>query len=179
MEDVKCAVRWLRANAKKYNIDPKRFGGYGNSAGAHLVSMLGLCGRDAKLEGDGPHQDQSSLLQAVCASATPADLRLFPRSSRGDSRFKGQAEERTALIRACSPVVHVTHEAPPFLLIHGSADRTVDVKHSDNLVEALKSAGSDVTYMRIDGAGHGVYGQHATRTKPAMEKFFDRTLTRK
>jgi len=174
--DVKCAVRWLRAHAKDYNVDPNRLGGYGNSAGAHLVAMLGLCKPEAKLEGDGPYQDQSSLLQAVCASATPSDLGLFPRSPQGDSRFKGEAEERIAMIRTCSPVTHVSKDAPPFLLIHGAADRAVNVKHGDVLAEALKSAGCDVTYIRIDGAGHGVYNQHAGRTKPAMEEFFARTL---
>ncbi|SVC49737.1 uncharacterized protein METZ01_LOCUS302591, partial [marine metagenome] len=84
IEDVKCAVRWLRANAKKYNVDPKKIGAYGNSAGAHLVCMLGLVKPKAKLEGDGPYQDQSSLVQAVCASATPTNFLLF------DNRRKGQ-----------------------------------------------------------------------------------------
>ena len=176
IEDVKCAVRWFRAHAKQYNVDPNRLGGYGNSAGAHLVSMLGLCPPAAKLEGDGPYQDQSSLLQAVCASATPSDFGLFPRSPRGDSRFKGEADQREALIRACSPITHVHQQAPPFLLIHGTADGTVNVKHGDVFAEALKKAGADVTYMRIDGAGHGVYNQHSDRTKPAMETFFSRTL---
>lgn len=176
VEDVKCAVRWLRAHSEDYNLDPNRLGGYGNSAGAHLVAMLGLCKSEAKLEGDGPYKDQSSLLQAVCASATPSDLGLFPRSPQGDSRFKGEGKEREAMIRNCSPVTHVGKGAPPFLLIHGAADSTVDVKHGDILAEALKSAGNDVTYIRIDGAGHGVYNQHPERTKPAMEKFFARTL---
>ncbi|NOX57077.1 MAG: alpha/beta hydrolase, partial [Planctomycetes bacterium] len=74
VEDVKCAVRWLRAHAKKYHVDPNRIGGYGNSAGAHLVAMLGLVPPEAGLEGDGPYQDQSSRLQAVCASAIPTDF---------------------------------------------------------------------------------------------------------
>ena len=80
------------------------------------------------------------------------------------------------MIRTCSPVTHVSKDAPPFLLIHGTADRTVNVKHGDVLAEALKSADNDVIYIRIDGAGHGVYNEHADRTKPAMEEFFARTL---
>ncbi|MEM7602357.1 MAG: alpha/beta hydrolase, partial [Verrucomicrobiota bacterium] len=72
--DVKNAVRWFRANADELGLDPKRIGAYGNSAGAHLVSMLGLVGEDAELEGDGTHLEQSSLVQAVCASATPSDF---------------------------------------------------------------------------------------------------------
>lgn len=176
IEDVKCAVRWFRANAGKYNLDPNRLGAYGNSAGAHLVSMLGLCRADAGLEGDGPYQDQSSLVQAVCASATPSNLGLFRRNPQGDNRFKGKEDERAAMIGNCSPITHVGQHAPPFLLIHGTADRTVDVKHGDILVAGLKNAGVDVTYLRIEGSGHGVYNEHSDRTKPAMEKFFARTL---
>jgi len=177
IEDVKCAVRWFRAHAGKYNLDPNRIGGYGNSAGAHLVSILGLVKADAGLEGDGPYQDQSSLLQAVCASATPTDFSLLTRRREGDSRFENDNYKNVDLGRLCSPVHHVRKGAPPFLLIHGTADRTVDVRHSDTFVAALKKAGADdVTYIRIDGAGHGVFGQHPKRTGPAMEAFFERTL---
>ncbi len=157
VEDVKNAVRWFRGHAKKYNVNPKRIGGYGNSAGAHLVAMLGLVGPDAGLEGDGPYQEQSSLLAAVCASATPTDL--------GDRAPK------------LSPIKYVRADAPPFLLIHGTADDTVNVSHGDRFVEALRKAGAqDVTYIRIEGAGHGVFNQHAATTHPAMEAFFERIL---
>ncbi len=177
IEDVKCAVRWFRAHAEKYNLDPKRIGGYGNSAGAHLVSILGLVKADAGLEGDGPYQDQSSLLQAVCASATPTDFSLFTRRREGDSRFENDNYKNIDLGKLYSPINHARRDAPPFLLIHGTADRTVDVRHSDTFVAALKKAGAnDVSYIRIDGAGHGVFGQHTKRTGPAMEAFFGRTL---
>lgn len=177
IEDVKCAVRWFRAHARKYNLDPNRLGAYGNSAGAHLVSMLGLCKAAAGLEGDGPYQDQSSLVQAVCASATPSKLDLFGRSSKSADRFKADREdERAKLIADSSPINHVSQEAPPFLLIHGTADKTVNVKHGDILAAALKKAGVEVDYIRIDGAGHGVFNQHKDRTGPAMENFFARTL---
>lgn len=170
IEDVKCAVRWLRANAKKYNIDPDRIGGYGNSAGAHLVAMLGLAGPDAKLEGDGPHQDQSSLLQAVCCSATPTDMTLFERAL---SRADVSPEERKKRGRKVSPITYVSDKAPPFLVVHGTGDKTVDIKHGDTFVKALQDAGAkNVEYIRIDDAGHGVFGQHAKQTHPAMEKFF-------
>lgn len=175
IEDVKCAVRWLRAHAKQYGVDPLRIGAYGNSAGAHLVCMLGLAGKAAGLEGDGPYQDQSSLVQAVCASATPTDFRLF--EAKAKSLFKGTDAELAAQIKAASPVTHVRKDAPAFLLVHGTKDRTVDVKHSDSFFKALKQAGaSDVTYERIEDAGHGVFTQHRDRTEPAMEKFFARTL---
>ena len=86
----------------------------------------------------------------------------------------GELEER---VRAASPVTYVHAEAPPFLLFHGTKDSTVDVKHSDTFVEALKKAGAeDVTYVRIEGAGHGVFNQHSERSGPAMEEFFERIL---
>src|SRR5437016_2246154 len=65
LEDCKCAVRWLRAHAKEYNIDPKYIGAYGNSAGGHLALLLGMVGKEAGLEGDGPYPNESSLVQAV------------------------------------------------------------------------------------------------------------------
>jgi acetyl esterase/lipase len=174
IEDVKCAVRWLRANAEKYNVDPQRIGGYGNSAGAHLVAMLGLAGPDAKLEGDGPYRENSSLLQAVCCSATPTDLSLFGRiGNRRPGIFAGPPEMIEQQMRQASPITYAGKQAPPFLVVHGTADKTVDVKHGDTFVKALKDAGAkSVEYLRIDGAGHGVFGQHAAKTHPAMEKFF-------
>ncbi|MCZ6792441.1 MAG: DUF1080 domain-containing protein [Planctomycetota bacterium] len=181
VEDVKCAVRWFRANAGKYNVDPKRIGGYGNSAGAHLVAMLGLAGRDAGLEGDGPHAEQSSLLNAVCASATPTDFLHW--KGRGNGGFL-----RTGLLggpeatfreraRKASPITHVHAGAPPFLVFHGTADRTVPVGQGDRFVKALRDTGArDVKYERFDGEGHGVFNQRRAETHPAMEAFFARTI---
>ena len=184
VEDVKCAVRWLRAHADKYGVDPNRIGAYGNSAGAHLVAMLGLVGRDADLEGDGPYPDQSSLVQAVCCSATPTDLANWSSTSGRQPRFYRDGgllagPEATRLQRAkkASPITYVRNNAPPFLVVHGTADRLVPVSQADRFVDALKKAGArDVTYLRYDDAGHGVFRQHADETYPAMERFFARTL---
>jgi len=179
VEDVKCAVRWLRAHAAEYRVDPERIGAYGNSAGAHLVAMLGLAGRDAGLEGDGPYQDQSSAVQAVCCSATPTDF-----SDWGGGAFRGEGtllagpqESFAERKKKASPITHVRPDAPPFLVIHGTADGTVPLSQGEKLVEALKEAGAkDVTFLKFDGAGHGVFQQHADQTYPAMEAFFARTL---
>lgn len=176
LEDVKCAVRWMRANAEKYFIDPNRIGAYGESAGAHLVSMLGLVGKEAGLEGDGPYQNHSSQVQAVCATAAPTDLTqmyvfgLLP----GPPETKLEREKRA------SPISYVNAKAPPFLLFHGTRDRLVNYEiNGKAFADALKNAGAkDVKLMTFENAGHGVFYERSRETKPAMEKFFDRVLKR-
>ena len=165
VQDVKCAVRWLRAHSKEYNIDPNRIGAYGNSAGAHLVTMLGLSHAEATLEGDGPWQAFSSSVQAVAASATPT----LPRFGRGSNEVK----------KLVAPMTYVSLDAPPMLLFHDEADRTVPVINSDSLVKALKEAGAeDITYKRYSNkSGHGVFRRNEKETVPMMRAFFARTLT--
>lgn len=187
IEDVKCAARWLRANAEKYNVDPKRFGAYGNSAGAHLVSILGLCPKSAGMEGDGPYQNHSSMVQAVVSSATPASF-MIPMSDRArgtqQQQSGDQQQSRSSFDmsdeqkKKISPITYVTADAPPFLLFHEISDSTVGVYQSDKLVEALKTAGAkDVSYERYeDGTGHGVFSKNIDKTGPMREAFFDRVL---
>lgn len=181
IEDTKCAVRWLRAHAVKYSIDPERIGGYGNSAGAHLVAILGVTGPEDGLEGDGPWQEYSSRLNAVAASATPTDFLFRPNQmaklAREGGTFHGAGDKVEKIARNASPLYHASADAPPFLLFHGTGDTTVPVGHSDRFVEALKKAGAkDVTYVRIEGSGHGVFGQKQAETHSKMEAFFKRTL---
>lgn len=182
--DCKCAVRWLRANAKQYNVDPDRIGAFGISAGAHLVSVMGLATREAKLEGDGPFADQSSMVQAVCCAAPPTDFINWKRDKKPDptkkalSRMFGKLDLDKAR-RQASPVTYASKSAPPFLIIHGTKDTTVPVSQGDALYESLKKADAeDLTYMKLKGFGHGVFNQ-SKKTKPAMEKFFDRVLMKK
>lgn len=179
LEDVKCAVRWLRAHAEEYGVDPTRIGAYGNSAGAHLVSMLGLVGPDAGLEGDGPWQEFSSLVQAVCASATPTDFTDWKNGvPRSDPAFlPGPEDTLPERRKQASPMTYVKADAPPFLLVHGTADNTVPFSQGERFAAALEDAGAgDVTFLTYEGAGHGVFMQQAAETGPAMEAFFARTL---
>ena len=180
--DCKCAVRWLRAHAEEFSIDVNNFGAYGNSAGAHLVAMLGLSSAQNELEGDGPNRDYSSAVQAVCCAATPTNFRLWGeevRSGGGRAAALFGEEDTERAMELASPVTHVTRSSPPFLMVHGTADTTVPVQQSDDLHALFQEKKSqDVTYLRIDGAEHGVFRQHASETVPAMQKFFDRVLRR-
>jgi acetyl esterase/lipase len=180
VEDVKTAVRWLRVHAAEYHVDPDRIGAYGNSAGAHLALMLALVGPDAGIEG-ALYPDQSSAIQAVCASAVPADLGAkLEGTPPGETMrvFLTGAEDGFAeRLQRASPISYVRGDAPPMLLIHGTEDATVPVGQLDRFVEAMRAAGArDLTYLRIDGAGHMVVRQHADETDPAIAEFFARTL---
>ena len=183
-EDVKCAVRWFRAHAEEYNVDPNRIGAVGVSAGAHLVAMLGLTSSGPHLGSDTPHGKYSSRVQAVAAVCAPTDMKaLMERrgsyGARAVADFLAGPEETLAQRqKAASPITYVSKDAPPFLLVHGTEDRVVPVEQSDAFSKALKKAGArDVTYVKVPGAPHGVYGHKSTR--PAIEAFLDRTLMRK
>jgi len=145
IEDVKCAVRWFRAHAEKYNVDPDRIGAYGNLAGAHLVTMLGISHTDKRLDGDGPCQDYSSAVQAVAASATAPGL----------------LDERNFDVELIQPMTYVTADAPPLLLFHEETDRTVPVSNADDFDKAMNEAGAeDISLYAPFGGTVYRYGRH-------------------
>ncbi|MBL8179717.1 MAG: alpha/beta hydrolase [Bryobacterales bacterium] len=181
IEDVKCAVRWLRAHAKDYNVDPNRIGAYGNSAGAHLAAMLALAGPNAKLEGDGPYREHSSAVQAAVISATPVDFLDWgaPRAGTGnwDNLFGGPPETVMERARNSMPLTYVHAGAPPMLIVHGNADKTVPISQSEKLARALKQAGArNFMFLIVDGAGHNAFAEGGSVTRGAMLAFFDRHL---
>ncbi len=181
VHDVKNAVRWLRAHGADYGLDPERIGAYGNSAGAHLVSMLGLVRKEAGLEGDGTHLDYSSEVQAVVTGAVPANFLDWGQPKRdGKEEFgfiaQNEPPDIEAATREASPVTHAHEEAPPFLLIHAEDDRTVPHKQSTDLEAALKAVGAEVTLLSFPDGGHGVVGAKKDETFPEMEAFFEKHL---
>jgi acetyl esterase/lipase len=183
LEDCKCAVRWLRAHAKDYNIDPSQIGACGNSAGGHLALLLGMVGKDAKLEGDGPYQDESSQVQAVVSDSGPIDL-LFQHQHKHlpevISKFLGgpPAGERAALYKRASPINHISATTPPLLLLYGAADTQVPVETADEFVVALARAGlKDVSYYRLAYVDHCPHSLvRIPHLKSVVNEFFLRTL---
>jgi acetyl esterase/lipase len=183
LEDCKCAVRWLRAHAREYHVDPNRIGAYGNSAGGHLALLLGMLGREAGLEGDGPFQNESSLVQAVVSDSGPIDLLHQYRHDRLRQVVRdfmgGPPEgEQAVAYRRASPLHQVAQGTPPLLLIYGVADDQVPVETADQFVVALARAGlKDVSYHRLAYVDHCPYSLvRIPGLRATVDEFFLRTL---
>lgn len=159
IEDVKCAIRYLRASAAAYQLDAGRVGVWGSSAGGHLVAMLGTAGPSAGYD-VGQYLDQSSAVQAVVDEWGPADLTASgwgPAASNVISQVFGVAPgQPSSTLRAASPVTYVASNDPPFLIIQGAADTTVPAGQSQELAAALRSAGVPQTLVMVQNAGHGL-----------------------
>jgi acetyl esterase/lipase len=183
LEDCKCAVRWLRAHAQDYHIDVNRIGAYGNSAGGHLALLLGMTEKANGLEGDGPYQDQSSLIQAVISDSGPVDLDMRTPENSGLAKvmsqfLAGPQETLPERIRKASPATYVKKDLPPLLLIYGTADAQVTVGPVDEFVVALQKAGlKDLTYIRLGLVDHCPYSlRRMEPLYPIVNDFFIRTL---
>jgi acetyl esterase/lipase len=163
LHDAKAAVRWLRTRAGEVGIDPERIAAWGESAGGHLAELLGLTADDADLEGDVGLTGPSSRISAVVAWYAPSDVAAVATDTGADPADATTREAQllgaapaTVSGRAAqaSPVSHVTLGAPPFLLLHGSADRFVPCVQSERLHALLVEAGVEVELDLYEGADH-------------------------
>jgi acetyl esterase/lipase len=166
IHDCKAAVRWLRANAQKYNLDATKFVAWGGSAGGHLVALLGTSGGVADLEGSVNDLKESSRVQAVVDWFGPTDFLLNPNAqSAPDSPVAqllgGPVPDNREKAAKASPMTYVSKDAPPFLIMHGDQDHTVPFRQSEILYAGLKKAGVDATLVPMKGAGHGFSGPEA------------------
>jgi acetyl esterase/lipase len=159
IEDVKCAVRSLRAHASEYNLDPQRIGAVGVSAGGHLVALLGTSdpsdGWDV-----GEYPDQSSRVQAVVAMAGVMDLsRNFPNADIEAMKRVGFGEYNVA---QASPITHVTSDDPPFLLIHGDRDELVPYEQSQLMYDRLQQMNVPAQLVIVKNARHSFTAPEGT-----------------
>jgi acetyl esterase/lipase len=166
IEDCKAAVRWLRAHAAEYRLDPNRFAAWGASAGGHLAAMLGTTG-DTKGFDVGLNLDQPSGVQAVVDYFGPTDFlqmdaHRLPNGMVHDSANSPESElvggaiqEHRDKVAQANPITYVTSGDPPFLICHGDQDPLVPHHQSELLAAALKQAGVPVTFYTVQGAGHG------------------------
>jgi acetyl esterase/lipase len=171
IEDCKCAVRWLRANAERLHVDPKRIGVVGGSAGAHLAMMLGAMGSEDGLEGDGGSAGQSSRVAAVVSYAGPTNLASeFPIASKKlVADFLVGYTETAVGARAASPITYVTKDDPPMFLVQGTKDPLVPHDQAYQMVEALTKAGVPARVELLVGQGHGWPKEHARVMRETYE----------
>jgi acetyl esterase/lipase len=190
IEDVKCGVRFLRANADRYGIDSARIGAWGPSAGGHLVAMLGVSDGVSELEGDGGWSGISSGVQAVCDWFGPTDF--LQMNSAGSSQdhdspdspeselIGGPIQAHAERVARANPISYVTpgRDIPPFLIMHGEQDPLVPFNQSELLVVALERVGARVSLHPIAGAGHGGPAFETAEVSSLVRDFFEMHLGR-
>ena len=181
VHDSKAAVRWLRANSKKYRIDPNRIGVTGGSAGGHLAQFLGVTMGVPEFEGNEGNLKFSSNVSCVVNFYGPSDFT----KSYGKSVDAAEVlpmwlggDVRTALHKhiLSSPLNWVTPHSAPTLCIHGTKDNYVAYEQATWIVDRLKAAGVEAELLTLEGAGHGFRSEDAARADEAMFAYFDKHL---
>ena len=180
IEDCKAAVRWLRAHAAQYRLDPQRFGAWGPSAGGHLVTLLGVTGGVKAFEA-GADLAISSRVQCVVDYFGPTDFLQMDAQRLPDGMIHdaadspeseligGAIQQNKEAARRANPITYVTRDAPPFLVVHGDHDSLVPYGQSVLLVQALQRVDVPVDFYTVKGAGHGNFADPAV---PALTKAF-------
>jgi triacylglycerol lipase len=148
-------VRWLRLHASELKVDPARVGGFGYSAGGHLVALLGALD-DAEFREDGvPDDAPSARLQAVVAGGAPCDFRTLPANSNRLAYWLGGSRAaKPEAYRLASPAAFVTSDDPPMFFFHGAGDLLVPIRSPQRMVELLASRGVTAEMYIVDGRGH-------------------------
>lgn len=173
LHDCKTAVRWLRANAERLHLDTKHIGVIGGSAGGHLSSMVGVTGPADGLDPAGPYGDQSCAVNCVVNLYGPADFMEW----KDVSALRKTRSEAPELYKAFSVTTYLDKNDPPFLIMHGTADKTVPVSQSELLAKALTKAGVENTLEIIEGAPHTFHLQPKQKDlRPIVLAFFDKHL---
>ena len=151
LDDVQRAVRWIRANAAKYRVDPDHIGAFGHSAGAQLAALLGM--EDTRDNSDVALAKYSSRVQAVVEVSGPSDFTAH-RDAEDDAFlatfFGGEYAQHSKIWQDASPVFHVSKNVSPFLIMHGTQDADVPIAQSQELADKLKQAGASVKFVTVE-----------------------------
>jgi acetyl esterase/lipase len=181
--DVRRGVRFIRFNAKRWGIDPNRLGVYGGSAGGHLSLMIGLAADNGDAAAKEDFMKESDRVAAVVAYFPPVDLRPLVRGLNPAptgtvlDRFPALNFEKEKAADY-SPIIFVTPDDPPTLLIHGDKDQLVNISNSQIIFEAFKKNNVKTDFITIPGAGHGFRGDDAKRAMAATVSWFEQTLVK-
>lgn len=179
VDDVRLAVRYVRHHAERLGVDPGRIGVFGMSAGGHLSLMLATTGDDGDDAAGDPVLRTSGRVRAVCAWVAPTDLRGVAWSAPDHhpqyDRFPALDLDQTEAARM-SPLLAVSADDAPALLIAGGKDELVPADHSRKIHAALKDHGVDTRLLVMENAGHGFRGEDLTSAVAAMVGWFDEHL---
>ena len=173
IHDCKAAIRWVRANAERLNIDPERIGVLGASAGGHLSALVATTAGHAGFEGEGGNAGHSSAVQAAVLFYGVFDLVQFGKrelANNGDigrQLFGGTVEEMRGIYKEASPLTHVSCNTPPCLLIHGDADSIIPIEQSEVFLRALRNAGVEAELVVEQGKDHA-YDLYAEDLNPLL-----------
>lgn len=183
VHDTKAAVRWLRANAAKYKINPDKLGVTGGSAGGHLAQFLGVTANVPQFEGTDGNANQSSSVTCVVNVYGPSDFtKSYGKSVDAHEVlplwFGGDLSTHNALHIQGSPLYWVTPNAAPTLCIHGTEDKYVALEQAVWLIDKLKAATVEAELLTLEGAGHGFKGADAEKAEAALFAYFDKQLKR-
>ncbi|MCX6910336.1 MAG: alpha/beta hydrolase [Verrucomicrobia bacterium] len=175
LHDCKTAVRWLRKNAGRLQLDPDHIGVIGGSAGGHLAAMVAVTGLESGLDPAGPYGEFSCRVQAAVDLYGPTlwfatkDLAMFRKT-------RSEAPEQYC---QATPMTHVDKNDPPILILHGTADGTVPVADSEAFAAALKKAGAEHQLVIVEGGPHSFHLQPKQQDlRPLVLGFFDKHLKR-
>jgi acetyl esterase/lipase len=171
VEDVQRAVRFLRYHAKRWDADPNRIALVGGSAGGYLSNMVGILNARGIKGGKDPVDRTSARVQAVVTLFGPSDFRNQPVSASVQALLGPLIEKKglEAALAEASPVMHITGEEPPFLLIHGDRDEAVPLVQSTHLQAALKAAGVRCDLIIIPNGPHATGRWHRVPGVPDWE----------
>jgi len=188
IQACKLGVRWLRANASKYNVDPNRIGVWGESAGGHLVACLGTMADVKEYEGDGGYPGVSSAVQAVVDFYGPTDFTKPDSYSPNaikvtEALFGTTLKDNPDLWKSGSPFYYVKAGDPPMLLVHGESDGLVPLAQSTVFDTALTQANVPHELIVVKNADHGFRPMQGTTISPSRDEinkavvaFFDKYL---
>lgn len=177
LDDVQRAIRWVRANATRYAVNPERIGAFGHSAGAQLAALLGM--EDTRDNSDPKLAKYSSKVQAVVDVSGPADFTVDhnPDSITFLTNFFGTSyTSHSEVWREASPALVASREDAPFLIVHGTRDQEVPIAQAQELFEKLQGAGVPVSFVKVDDVH--TFQTAAARRELAIESlaFFTRYL---
>ncbi len=181
IEDVKCAIRWLRSNAAKYNVDPNRIGIKGASAGGHLSLLAGVTDQSHGLEGSGGLPDVSSRVQAVVNYYGPTDLPILHQANTKaapmlEQLLGGTPQTVPKQFELGSPITYLSSDDPPMLTIHGGKDPLVPIDQAKRFDERAKEVGASHELLVLPEQEHGFSGEDRKLALEASFRFFDRHL---